>query len=293
MLGNQYLEQENYLGILGSQIVLLLSDSNPMIVIEGGETEFGTVYYSEHCVANVLSLENAVDEFHSVRYLDNLDRFIIQVNKIGHIYTFHRDTSTKTYICDLDNDVIDSDIIAGRHIVTLVSTISDNLKKYSVRKVKKAALARKYQINLGPCSSTDQIKLVTQGKLDNNRIFAQDVIRAYDIWGPALANLKGKTTSHKSVLQEEISVFNAQLKVDQIMFVDLMFVNSIPYLISEFKLLEYISVSKLAKKDIISIYNIVVSHVNSIRKHSMKITMLQVDGESVINTDWFTSKINA
>ena len=28
--------------------------------------------------------------------------------------------------------------------------------------------------------------------LENNRIVAQDVIRAYDIWGPALANLKGK-----------------------------------------------------------------------------------------------------
>ena len=84
--------------------------------------------------------------------------------------------------------------------------------------------------------------------LENNRIVAQDVIRAYDIWGPALANLKGETTSHKSELQEEISVLNAQLKVDQIMFVDLMFVNSILYLISVFKPLEYVSVSKLAKK---------------------------------------------
>ena len=121
--------------------------------------------------------------------------------------------------------------------------------------------------------------------LENNRIVAQDVIRAYDIWGPALANLKG--------LQEEISVLNAQLKVDQIMFVDLMFVNSIPYLISVFKPLEYVSVSKLAKTDIINIYNIVISHINSIRKHGMKITMLRVDGELAINTDWFTSRINA
>ena len=40
-----------------------------MIVIEEGEKEFGTVYYSERCVANVLSLGNAVDEFHLVRYL--------------------------------------------------------------------------------------------------------------------------------------------------------------------------------------------------------------------------------
>ena len=64
--------------------------------------------------------------------------------------------------------------------------------------------------------------MVTQDKLDNNRIAAQDVIRA-------LASLKGETTSHKSELQEKISVLNAQLKVDQIMFVDLMFVLSIPY----------------------------------------------------------------
>ena len=31
------------------------SDSNPMIVTEEGETEFGAVYYSEYCVANVRS----------------------------------------------------------------------------------------------------------------------------------------------------------------------------------------------------------------------------------------------
>ena len=190
----------------------------------------------------------AVDEFHMVRYLDKFDRFIVQVNKKGPIYTFHRDTNTNTYIRDLNNDVTDSNTVTGRHIVTLVSSVSDNMKKYSARDVKQAALARKYQINSGSCSSTDPMKLITQGKLDNNRMVAQDVIIAYDIWGPALANLKGKTTSHKSELQEEISVLNAQLKVDQIMFVDLMFVNSILYLISVFKPLEYVSVSKLAKK---------------------------------------------
>ena len=72
-----------------------------------------------------------------------------------------------------------------------------------------------------------------------------------------------------------------------------MSINSIPYLISVFKSLEYVSVSKLAKTDIINIYNIVISHINSIRKHGMKITMLRVDGELAINTDWFTSRINA
>ena len=72
-----------------------------------------------------------------------------------------------------------------------------------------------------------------------------------------------------------------------------MFVNSIPYLVSVFKPLEYVSVSKLAKKDIISIYNTVINHVNSIRKHGLNVTMLRVDGESAISTEWFHSKINA
>ena len=123
----------------------------------------------------------AVDEFHMVRYLDKFDRFIVQVNKKGPIYTFHRDTNTNTYIRDLNNDVTDSNTVTGRHIVTLVSSVSDNMKKYSARDVKQAALARKYQINSGSCSSTDPMKLITQGKLDNNRMVAQDVIIAYDI----------------------------------------------------------------------------------------------------------------
>ena len=56
----------------------------------------------------------------------------------------------------------DSNTVTDRHIVALVSSVTDN----SAREVKEAALARRYQINLGPCSSTDLIKPITQGKLD-------------------------------------------------------------------------------------------------------------------------------
>ena len=74
----------------------------------------------------------AVDEFHMVRYLDKFDRFIVQVNKKGPIYTFRRDTNTNTYTCDLDSDVTDSNTVAGRHIVTLVSTVSDTSIKVCI-----------------------------------------------------------------------------------------------------------------------------------------------------------------
>ena len=79
--------------------------------------------------------------------------------------------------------------------MTLVTTVAQNKQKYSHREIKAAAIARTYQI-LGPCSDGQLIKLISRGKLDNNRVVAQDVIRALDIWGPSLANIKGKTVSH-------------------------------------------------------------------------------------------------
>ena len=40
------------------------NDSEDSIVSEEGTTEFGIVYYNKSCVANVLSLGNAVDKFY-------------------------------------------------------------------------------------------------------------------------------------------------------------------------------------------------------------------------------------
>ena len=59
----------------------------------------------------------------------------------------------------------------------------------------------------------------------------QDVVRALDIFGPDLGFLKGITTSHKAELEEEMPVVDRQF-LNQIMYIDLMFVNSIPYLVS-------------------------------------------------------------
>ena len=36
--------------------------------------------------------------------------------------------------------------------------------------IKAAAIARTYQNNLGPCSEGELIKLISRGKLDNNRV---------------------------------------------------------------------------------------------------------------------------
>ena len=214
---------------------------------------------------------------------------MLEMTEGGHTYIFHRNESADTYVCGLDSDVADSKYINFKERVTLVTTVAQNKQK----KIKAAAIARTYQNNLGPCSDGELIKLISRGKLDNNKVVAQDVIRALDNWGPSLANLKGKTVSHKAQLQEEIATFTNQFKAAQIMFVDLMFVNRVPYLISVFKPLEYVAITKLIKKDIKTLLTATFSHMNIIRKHGLKVELCRVDGESAMSIEWFRSKISA
>ena len=105
--------------------------------------------------------------------------------------------------------------------------------------------------------------------------------------GPSLVNLKGETVSHKAKIQDEICDTSINSKIDLTMFVDLMFVNSIPYLISVFKPSGYVTISKLQKKDMVTLCNTVINYLNIVRKHGIKVPLCRVDGESAIRTEWF------
>ena len=96
------------------------SDSAPMIVSYEGSTIFGIVYYSENCVANVLSLGCAIDTSYKIRYLHHTDQFLLQVSEGGDTYIFKRNIGTNTYICDLDKNVQDCKYIHNNNIVLVV-----------------------------------------------------------------------------------------------------------------------------------------------------------------------------
>jgi hypothetical protein len=95
----------------------------------------------------------------------------------------------------------------------LVTTDSDKKKKCSARQIKQADLAREYQRKLGYASPGQLIKMIGQGKLNNGKISAQDVVRALDIYGPDLGSLKGKTISHRPQLEEEPEIINQQFRI--------------------------------------------------------------------------------
>jgi hypothetical protein len=122
---------------------------------------------------------------------------------------------------------------------------------------------------------------------------AQDVVRSIDIWGPDLGSLKGKTTSHKAQLEEEIPILKTKQFKSETMYLDLMFVNGLPFLIAVVNPLEYVMVNKLSKRDNWTLWGSLESDINHITKSGFKINMIRVDGEGAINTEWFENRIAA
>ena len=77
---------------------------------------------------------------------------------------------------------------------------------------------------------------------------------------------------------------------DQIWYVDLLFVNSDPYLLSYFDPLEYPIVSKLENKTEWTLLRELKAHLVTITRRGFKVTSMRVDGESGIDTKWAKGK---
>ena len=74
-----------------------------MYITYEGETIFDTtVYYSQDCIAQVLSLDtdNVVDSSNKIRYIATHDEFLLQMTEGGRTYIFHRNVSTSKYVCN-------------------------------------------------------------------------------------------------------------------------------------------------------------------------------------------------
>lgn len=90
------------------------------------------------------------------------------------VATISLETNLVIYICDLKTMVSNPKLM-------LVTTVSDKMSKDTLRQIKQAELAREYKRKLGYASTGQLIKLISQGKLANCNVTAQDIVRALDI----------------------------------------------------------------------------------------------------------------
>ena len=100
-----------------------------------------------------------------------------------------------------------------------------------------------------------------------------------------MGSLKGETTSHQANLEERLPLIGIEYKTEQVIYVDKMLVNQVPYLVSVVQPIEFLYVSKLANREHKSTWNSLKTLLASMVKYKFRVKMIRVDGEGAINTE--------
>jgi len=175
-----------------------------------------------------------------------------------------------------------------------VQTVKQNESMYHKREVQQAKNAREYQRRMGYCTAGKLIRLLSTGKLQNADITVQDVLRAIRIWGKDLGNLKGKTTATRAPTVDvtEQKIIQQVIQKQQVCYMDIMFVNKLPYLIVVYDPSNYVIVRRLLGRDHINMLDQIKNATTFMKKKGFIITMIRNDGESAIDSDWLKERLD-
>lgn len=189
---------------------LTLTELKDEAEIEEGEVD---------CAASVLCMAD-VEALYTISYIQ------------GHSYTVHmgdRDLvfyqKSKIYVGDFSDWVTPT--------AYSMMTLSEREALYSKKEIERAKKAREFVINAGFPSERKAINMIRDGNVSNLPIEVSDVKAFFDIYGPLVQSIRGKTTSSKDVNQRDN--FDEGLKEQrtiQALASDVMFIAKAKFLVS-------------------------------------------------------------
>ena len=153
------------------------------------------------------------------------------------------------------------------------------MKKYSKDEVIRAEQALEIMHRLAHPGMKRSVEIINNGMINNLPITSKDLIHAYDIYGTPVAQLKGKSTGHKTVLPAVEEIIEL-VKQSQKGYIDLMFVEQHPYLVNVLAPLNYTICNRLASKNGKEILKILDKQLSLIRSRGFHIQDVITDSES-------------
>ena len=199
--------------------------------LEGDFGEVGPVYFSQGSTANILSFAAMVDRGADIKYDQKEGRFTLQPKGSRNIYSFCRQqipgSNGRFYVCDVRSMVR---AVPTQHpaAMALVSTVSANMQRFTKREVASAAKARELLARMGYPPVDMAIAMIRGG--NNFGVSENDFRIAHSIWGKCLASLKGKTHKMTSPASD-ISITPVKVQQEQVLAVDIMYLNNTAVLI--------------------------------------------------------------
>ena len=233
-----------------------------------GELGGMTVYHNPNGIANVLSLKS-VAEKHRVTY-DSWDRNgVFKVHTKDGVVEFKPSERGLHYVdVSAEMDVVQHMLVTadipeeeekyekeGENVTKecmMVTTVRGNLEGYTRHEIEKAKEARRLQGMIGNPTERELEGLVREKLIANCPVTVQDVHNANRIFGPDLANLRGKTTRKKP---EHVRVDYVEIPRDIIdmhkyvtLVADVMFVNGLPFLVSSSRGISLVTIEYLPSR---------------------------------------------
>jgi hypothetical protein len=186
------------------------------------------VWYNPQGVANILSL-NSVKKYYRMTY-DSTGGDTFVVTDATNSFTLHF-KPTKNSLYALRGPSTD-----GQEKLSFVNTVSDNKDMYTKLEVKAAARARHFQNIIMFPGSRELMDISDQHFLKNNPVQCVDIKDAENIYGTNVGSLKGKTVTRKGLtVAGQITGVPPAIKQkyqNVTLYIDIMFVNKIPFLLT-------------------------------------------------------------
>jgi len=244
--------------------------------LRGDMPYFGEVCYLPKAAANVLSLAEVEDKF-PVSYVSGKE-FVVTIHK--HLKLHFTRRSNRLYVCDMR--FLADQITRGEF--AFVQTVEDNEMLYTKREVEMARLATRVSRDLGCTSISQLVGLIKSGHMAEIPVSAQDVYRAYKIYGPDPAAIKGKLTARRApaVSVEHIP---RPIATRQVMYVDIFFANKDPYFLSYTSPLGLLMVGHLGRsRGTAAVRKVLDSQLREYRSRDFEIGSILTDGEGAMKT---------
>ena len=195
--------------------------------------DIGDVYYCPAAAANILSFATMCDAGADIKYEPEYGRFTMRPKGSKNIYSFCRQdipgSEGRFYVCDTRNMISDRPTFHPKMESALVATVTENLQKYTKREIDSASRAKELLARMGYPSVENAIAMVKGA--DNMKVTERDFTIAHDIWGRDVTSMRGKTKKKPTTIAD-MTIRKPIVQKQQILSVDIMFVDSVPTLVA-------------------------------------------------------------
>jgi uncharacterized protein (UPF0332 family) len=247
--------------------------------MKGDVLGYGEVWFDPNGIANIISMSNAEAKGFVVTYnTRDGGRFIVANPSTGTTRIFARSPRGLYYSEATAQGCSHPD--AG---VSFLQTVADNKSKYSAHDYSRAVKARRLQQSIGHPSTADLAIWLDSKLIPHCPLHRQDILNAEDIFGPDEGILQGKTTQKKAT---QVETTLTPLPPDILeryravtLYVDIMYVNRIPFLVTISKHIKFGTVEVLPNRSNKTLLAGLKNVFRLYRQRGFQVTVVEADPE--------------